>query len=68
MTRRAASSKRHHESKPRPQDLVEWLTSLALWRIVTVAWFVTVPFALIYVAVGLIIEALFGILLRRSEG
>jgi len=30
---------------------------------VTVAWFVTVAFALIYVAVGLIIEALFGILL-----
>jgi len=34
---------------------------------VTAAWLVDVPFALLYVGVGFIVEALFGIRLRHSD-
>jgi len=43
------------------------LVWLALWPVVTVAWLVTVPFVLLYVAVGFTLEVLFGIRLRRSD-
>jgi hypothetical protein len=43
------------------------MVSLALWPIVTVAWLVAAPFVLIYVPVGFIMEALFGIRLRRGD-
>jgi len=33
----------------------------------TVAWLVAAPFVLIYVAVGFMMEALFGIRLRRRD-
>ncbi len=54
-------------SEPRPQTLVDWLVWLALWPIVTVAWLVVVPFVLTYVAIGFIMEVLFGIRLRRGD-
>jgi len=52
---------------PRPQTVIDWLVSLTLWPIVTVAWLVTVPFVLLYVAVGFALEILFGILLQRRD-
>ena len=54
-------------SAPRSSAFVGWPGSLALWSIVMVARIVAVPFVLIYVAVGSIVEALFGIRLRRSD-
>jgi len=55
------------ESEPRPQAIIDWLVWLTLWPIVTVAWLVAVPFVLLYVAVGFMMDALFGIRLRRSD-
>lgn len=58
---------RRQDSEWRPQTFGEWLVWLALWPIVMAGWLVAVPFALIYIVVGSIMGALFGIRLRRSE-
>ena len=55
------------DSEPRPETIIDWLVWLGLWPVVTVAWVVTVPFVLLYVAVGFTLEVLFGIRLRRSD-
>ena len=55
------------DSEPRPETIIDWLVWLALWPVVTVAWLVTVPFVLLYVAVGFTLEVLLGIRLRRSN-
>ena len=55
------------DSEPRPETIIDWLVWLALWPVVTVAWLVTVPFVLLYVAVGFTPEVLFRIRLRRSD-
>ncbi len=60
--------KDHHNGEPRPETLLDWLVWLALWPIVTVAWLVSVPFVLGYVAVGYITEVIFGIRPRGSNG
>ena len=68
MTRRRDSATEPaRESEPRPETIIDWLVWLALWPVVTVAWLVTVPFVLLYVAVGFTLEVLFGIRLRRSD-
>jgi hypothetical protein len=56
-----------HDSEPRPRTIIDWLVWLALWPVVTVAWLVAVLFVLLYVAVGLTVEVLFGIELRCSD-
>ncbi len=55
------------DSEPRPQRSVERLVWLAHGLTVMVAWLVAVPFVLIFVAVGFIMEALFGMRLQRSN-
>ncbi len=59
--------KDRHDSEPRPETFLDWLVWLTLWPIVTVAWLVSVPFVLGYVAVGFITEVIFGIRLRGSN-
>lgn len=53
--------KDRHDCEPRPETLVDWLVWLALWPIVTIAWLVSVPFVLAYVAVGSLTEVIFRI-------
>ena len=59
--------KGRNDNGPRPQTSTDWLVWPALWPIVTVAWLVSVPFVLGYVAVGSLIEVIFGIRLRRRD-
>ena len=63
---RNLEDRRHGE--PRPETFLDWLVWLALWPIVTVAWLVSVPFVLSYVAVGFLTEVIFGVRLRCSNG
>ena len=68
MTRRRhPATEPSHDSEPRPQTAIDWLVWLALCQLVALAWLVVLPFVLLYVAVGFIVEVLFRIRLRRSD-
>ena len=61
------SLKDRHDSEPRPETFLDWLVWLTRWPIVTVAWLVSVPFVLAYVAVGFLTDVIFGVRLRGSD-
>jgi len=65
--RRHSATEPDRDSEPRPRTIIDWLVWLALWPVVTVAWLVAVPFALLCVAVGFTVEVLSGIRLRRGD-
>ena len=65
--RRDPATELARDGEPRLETTIDWLVWLGLWPVVTAAWLVTVPFVLLYVAVGFTVEVLFGIRLRCSD-
>ena len=65
--RRDPATEPARDGEPRPETIIDWLVWLGLWPVVTVAWLLTVPFVLLYVAVGFTVEVLFGIRLRSRD-